>query len=233
MLGKDNKEVITNLVGIIVICLVIFVAFKFFPMSEIQGIIETAGIWAPLIFILSKASTMIFAPLSGSPLYPLAGALFGLTNGFIYIVIGDAIGAVVSFYISRLLGRNFVEKFARGNIQSIDKVLGFMENHKGFFITRVCFAALPEIASYAAGLTRIKFVPFFLIHNLVGLVPSAILVYSGVLMATFTANPGIMLAAVIASFAAAGFGGILLLGFVTKKKKVSTVVENKIDENKK
>ncbi len=220
MIEKDRKELIQNIAGIAIICIVIFVSFKFFDMKQIQASIEKAGIWAPIIFILTKASTIVFAPLSGSPLYPLAGAIFGLTNGFIYIVIGDALGALISFYISRLLGRKFVEKFARGNIESIDKILSFIEKKKGFFIARVCFAALPEVVSYAAGLTRIKFTTFFAIHNLVGLIPSAILVYSGVFLATFTANPMIMLAAVIIGFAVAGIGGWLLLRFIGKEKAI-------------
>jgi len=41
---------------------------------------------------------------------------------------------------------------------------------------------MPEVVSYAAGLTKIKFWKFFTIHNLVGIIPSVILVGSGGLL---------------------------------------------------
>ncbi|HRY31063.1 MAG TPA: VTT domain-containing protein [Candidatus Paceibacterota bacterium] len=217
MLGNDKKEILRNLAGLIVIFLIIFVSFRFFNMDQVRDYIERAGLWAPVIFILAKASTIVFAPLSGSPLYPLAGVLFDPIFGFIYIVLGDALGATVSFYISRLFGRSFIEKFVRGDIQSVDKVLGFIEKKRGFLIARICFAALPEAISYAAGLTRIRFLTFFMIHNAVGLIPSAILVWSGAFLTTLTGNPLVILAIVIIGFVAAGAGAFLLTRFANEK----------------
>lgn len=221
----DRKEVIKNIIGLIVVCLIIFISFRYIDMDQIQNMIRDAGVWAPILFVLAKASTIVFAPLSGSPLYPLAGALFGLGHGFVYIVIGDALGATISFYISRLLGRTFVERFARSNMGAIDRTLSFIEKKKGFFIARVCFAALPEVVSYAAGLTRIKFIPFFVIHNAVGLIPSALLVWSGVLLATVSLHPTIVMAVIIAGAVVTIAGGWIFYRIAHTEKTTEEITQ--------
>ena len=81
----SKKDIIQNIAALIAIFVFLFLLFQFFDIKELRLYIEAAGIWAPLMLILTKASTIVFAPLSGSFLYPLAGALFGFPNGFFYL----------------------------------------------------------------------------------------------------------------------------------------------------
>jgi uncharacterized membrane protein YdjX (TVP38/TMEM64 family) len=178
-LFREYKDYVENVLGLVIIFAVIFVGFRYFDFAQIQAWIVRAGFWAPLVLILAKASTMVFAPISGSPLYPLSGALFGLPLGSLYLILGDMLGGTISFYLSRGLGRRAVERFARGNAPVIDRVVTFMETTKGFLVARVCFIALPEAVSYAAGLTRIKFGKFLPLFTLVGVVPTIILAGAG------------------------------------------------------
>ena len=183
---KEAKDIFENLLGLIIILVVIIAAVYFLDFEKIQSNVSIMGIWAPFVLIFLKMITIVFAPLSGSPLYPLAGAVFGFWHGALYIVIGDALGALISFGISRRFGKPLVERMlARKNMVTAEKIIGTIESAKGFLFARICFSAMPEIISYAAGLTKIPFWRFFIIHNLVGLIPTLILVGSGNILTQF------------------------------------------------
>jgi uncharacterized membrane protein YdjX (TVP38/TMEM64 family) len=124
-----------------------------------------------LILVVAKASTLIIAPLGGSPLYPLAGALFGFWKGVALLLLGDLIGGTVAFYLSRYFGRHLVEKMLGEDEKFLARALRMMGTLKGFFIARVCFVPAPEVTAYGAGLTRINFIPFIFIQTAVGVVP--------------------------------------------------------------
>lgn len=165
-----------SVVSLAVILGGIYAVFRHFGITEVQTAVENAGVWAPLVLILAKASTIIIAPLSGSPLYPLAGALFGFWEGVLWLVIGDMIGGTVAFYLSRIFGRSIVEKML-GDAEEkfLARVLRMVGTVKGFLVARVCFAPMPEVVAYGAGLTRLNFVPFILIYVPIGLIPTMIL----------------------------------------------------------
>lgn len=147
--------------------------------DELRGFVEDAGPWGWLVLILAKASTMIFAPLSGGLLYPLAGSLYGFWTGWLLVIIGDFIGGTVTFWLSRLWGRTLTERFLGNDVAFLNKALELMGSVKGFLIARIMMISLPELATYAAGLTRISYLPFVAIHVIVGLVPSSILTATG------------------------------------------------------
>lgn len=175
-----KKDVLENVVGLIIVLVIIFVAVYFFNFDEIQTKIISAGAIGPLILILLKASTIVFAPLSGSPLYPISGAIFGFWNGLFFITIGDILGSVIAFLISRRFGQKLVERMLhKKNMPVARKIIRTIETTQGFLFARVCFSAMPEIVAYAGGLTKLKFSKFIIINTLVGLIPAAILVFGG------------------------------------------------------
>ncbi len=212
---KGSKDLVENIVGLVIVFAVIALAFHFFDFTSLTAAVEEAGVWAPLAFILAKVSTLVFAPLSGAALYPLAGAVFGVWWGALYIIIGDLIGSIISFYISRLFGRRVVERFARGNVPLIDKVLRVMETTKGFLVARICFIALPEAVTYAAGLTRIPFWKFITISTAIGAVPTLILSSAGAWLSLGQNTPMAIVLTVIGLLA--GAGGALFFFRMTKK----------------
>lgn len=224
MFPNGYKDLIENVVGLVLVLAAIAAAFYFFDFEAVQQAVERAGAWAPLFLIAAKASTLVFAPLSGAAIYPLAGAVFGFAEGALYLMIGDLIGSIVSFYISRLFGRRVVERFARGNVPLIDKVLAFMETTKGFLVARICFIALPEAVTYAAGLTRIRFIKFILISTAVGAIPTLILSAAG---AWFAMGEGMVTAILLSilGLAVAVFGALYFFN-MTNKHAEAKVIEN-------
>ncbi len=226
---KGSKDLVENIVGLVLVFAVIGVTFHFFDFAAVLAGVERAGIWAPLLLILAKVSTLVFAPLSGAPLYPLAGAVFGVWWGTLYIIIGDLIGSIISFYISRLFGRRVVERFARGNVPLIDKVLRVMETTKGFLVARICFIALPEAVTYAAGLTRIPFLKFIIISTAIGAVPTLILSGAGAWLSLGQNTPMALLLTAIGLLAAAG-GAIFFFRMTKRVTESVPSVEKELSE---
>jgi uncharacterized membrane protein YdjX (TVP38/TMEM64 family) len=177
-----NRKYILPMV-VLGIIIALSIGSFFVDLSYIQENIKNAGPLAPILYILIKSSTVIFAPLSGTALYILSVPLFGFWLGIFYSFLGDLLGAVVTFYISRLFGRPVVVYFAgKKNMIYIEQSLELMSTIKGFFILRLGTLTMPEVASYAAGLSKIKFLPFILIHMAVDLIPIVIITLPGLLI---------------------------------------------------
>ena len=207
MISKDTLVNASLLIGTIIS---LILAIHFLGGDTLKHYVEMAGPWAWVALILAKASTMVFAPLSGALLYPLAGTLFGFWKGLILVMLGDALGGAISFYISRKWGRTLVEKMLGNDAGLLTKVLTVMGSTRGFIVARTLLAPMPEVATYAAGLTAIPFLPFLVIHLTVGLIPEALLTGLGALLITNT-SPLLMLLIVGGSSA---FGAVSILGFM-------------------
>ncbi|TSC85571.1 MAG: hypothetical protein G01um10148_957 [Parcubacteria group bacterium Gr01-1014_8] len=176
-----RKDLFLNTALFVVTIAGLYFAIQTYGNDSLRTWIEGAGVLGPVILIAAKASTIIFAPLSGALLYPLGGALFGFWKALVYLVIGDAIGGTVAFYISRRLGRAFVERMV-GDSGLLGRILSMMGTVKGFLITRVLLITAQDIVAYAAGLTRLSFLPYIVIHIGVSLVPTILLTASGSLL---------------------------------------------------
>lgn len=200
MENTSPRQVVFNLLALAAIITCLYFFFRVFDIDEVRARIEEAGIWAPLVLIAAKASTIIIAPLSGSPLYPIGGALFGFWKALLYLVIGDMIGGTVAFLLARFFGRSVVHKLLGGQENLVSQALEMMSSIKGFLLARLCFVSFPEVPAYAGGLSRIPFVPFLLIYTLVGIVPTALIAGLGSTL-TSESNPII-------------FGGIFIAGSV-------------------
>ena len=143
--------------GITILAIILLAGFV--DIGSLKTWILKAGVWGPVVFILLKMSTIVFAPLSGSPLYPLVGLLFGFWPGILYVVIGDFLGYTISFWISRIFGRKFVHKLMSGKEESmVSKIVDHISDAKGFFQACLTLFALPEVLSYGAGLSRLPYI---------------------------------------------------------------------------
>lgn len=196
------KDHIGSIIVIFLIAILSIGSF-FIDLNAIKDFIAGAGIWAPIFYILTKASTVILAPLSGTALYVFSVPLFGFWKAITFSLIGDFIGAVVTFYLSRLFGRPVVEYFAgKKNMPFIEESLALMATPKGFISMRLAAVGMPEIASYAAGLTPINFLFFICVHMIVGIIPVVVISLPGLF---FTQNFPVWFMGL----------GVILIGVVT------------------
>ena len=163
----------------LVIFLLVLVA-RIFDLGEIQNYIASLGPYGPLIFIVAKASTIVFAPLAGAPIYLLAGPLFGFYEGFVYVLIGDIVGSTIAFYLSRMYGRKLINLFFPNNGgKTFNKILSYLGNWKGIVYARIVFFTFQDLISYAAGLTKISYISFISASIVAGVIPIALLVAFG------------------------------------------------------
>ena len=184
-IDKDKKEsyllkslLFAVLVVAILISLFVWGLPSFFKPEDIQSRLESAGVFAPLFYILVMALAVVISPIPSLPLDIAAGAYFGTIMGTVYSVVGALTGAVISFMISRFLGREFIERFLGGHVNFCtscsDKLLT-----KLVFISRLLPVVSFDIVSYGAGLTKMTLKKFAL-ATFLGMIPLTYLYnYSG------------------------------------------------------
>jgi uncharacterized membrane protein YdjX (TVP38/TMEM64 family) len=177
LLTKENLRT----AGFSLLALVgLFLIAHYFDADKIKDWVETAGIWGPIVIVLIKVSTIVFAPISGSAIYPIAGALYGFWKGVFLIELGDLIGYSIAFWIARRFGQAKVNIFLSRNEEGLLAVIvEKMSSRKGFIAACFVFFPVPELLAYGAGLSRLSYVNFMLIIMPISLIGSTTLVGLG------------------------------------------------------
>ncbi len=153
--------------------------------SKIQEEIERFGILIPIIFVVIY-SIATAALLPATVLIITGGALFGTIEGMIYVTIGSILGALLSFYIAKYLGKSFVDRVLYKNFEIL-RVYNELLKKGGILATFILRLAPFHYSgiSYALGLTDVKVSHYFL-GTLIGILPSIIiLTYFGQSLARF------------------------------------------------
>lgn len=179
------RAVIFGALAFVVITLLMLAAVEWIGVERIQKSIENAGPFAPLVYILLKAATYIFAPLSAGPIQLSSGLLFGLWPGVFYSLAGEVIGGSISFLIARKLGRPTVARFVGQNsVARIDQLIGQLGGWRALVYARLFLFSIYDFISYAAGLTTtITFRQYILVSAVLGFIPTFIFVATGTSLA--------------------------------------------------
>lgn len=131
------------------------------------------GGWAPVISVLLQIATSVFPP---GPSFLLAIAnpmVFGAFWGGL-LTLGSAIlAAAICFGLARVLGRPWVARVVSS--EKLDRMDGFMLRNGMFavFLGRLIPFINPDLVSYAAGVTGLRWPPFLLAMTL-GTIPSTL-----------------------------------------------------------
>ena len=162
--------------GILAITLLVAVSTSIyyrdrFNLELLQQWIDGAGWWAPFLFILVYVvATVLFLP--GSVLTLAGGAMFGPVIGTFCNITGATIGAAISFLISRYLASDWVSKRSAGTLK---KLITGVETEGWRFVAFVRLVPVfPfNLLNYALGLTKIRFIEYF-IATFIFMLPGAI-----------------------------------------------------------
>jgi uncharacterized membrane protein YdjX (TVP38/TMEM64 family) len=158
-------------------------------------------------FIAAYATVAAFA----APVSPMAyagGAMFGLASGCLWVWIGAMLGGVAGYWLSR---RVWAEPAKRLLGRYDDKLHGLRSSSA--FLTTARFQLMPIVPfgvfNYAAGATRLGFVPY-LLGTAIGIVPGTVAaVYVGAELASGLhgggKRPFIVAGAVMAALLAISF----------------------------
>ena len=139
--------------------------------QAIREWIAQFGPAAPWIHVFLYAANTITLLPPIAVLSLTAGLAFGPVIGFFCILTGATIGTTATFWISRRLGRGFVERRLKGRFKSLDEKL-----EKNGFVTVLFFRLVPvvpyEVLNYTCGLSRIRFRDYGL-ATFLGILPGA------------------------------------------------------------
>ncbi|WP_374197423.1 TVP38/TMEM64 family protein [Clostridium tagluense] len=143
-------------------------------VDAIKGYILSFGVWAPVISFILMILQSVIAPLPAFIITFANAGLFGWVNGALLSWSSAMVGAILCFFIARLLGRDIVEKLtSKFALKSIDN---FFERHGKYaiLIARLLPFISFDIVSYAAGLTSMSFWSFFIATG-IGQLPATII----------------------------------------------------------
>lgn len=142
--------------------------------DSIQKLVIAFGWWGPLFYLLLFALRPLF--FFPSIVFTLAGAMaFGPVWGTLYGVTGATLGACICFWLTRLLGREKVEKLSGGCLKL--NALNEYTAEYGFrsiLVTRLVPVFHWDIVSYAAGLSNVRFLDFAA-ATVLGAIPGAVI----------------------------------------------------------
>jgi uncharacterized membrane protein YdjX (TVP38/TMEM64 family) len=213
-----GREHLSSIVTILITVGVLAFISHLFSPEEITGAIDRAGVYGPLILIFMKIAAIVVAPISGAPLYPLAGALFGFEQGILYIVIGDFIGYTIAFSLSRFFGRSFIEKLIAQNERGlIARIVDHLGTTKGLIQVCFTFYAMPELIAYAAGLSRISFARFISVLFPLDVLGATVMVYFGSLFSVTEKSLMFVVVLPLISLSVVIIGGWLFVSNVRAK----------------
>lgn len=131
---------------------------SYLTAEALQGFLDMAGIWAPIVFMLIYAAGVcLFLP--GTLLTGLGAAIFGAYWGFVYVWFGAMAGASAAFFIGRTLGRDFAASLIGDKLKKYDDAI----ERNGFatvlYLRLLYFPFTPM--NFGMGITRVRFWDYF------------------------------------------------------------------------
>ncbi len=140
-------------------------------IAAMRSRVDAAGMWGPVLFFALYAGLALI-PCPKAVLTAAGGALFGLWAGAGLSLAGALVGAVISFGVGRLLGRDAVDRLIRGRMARVDALLA------GHGLSAVLVVRLvplvPFIAiNYASGLSGVRF-RHYVLGSALGMVPGSL-----------------------------------------------------------
>lgn len=134
-------------------------------MEELLALHSFAATWGWLALPFSCCLMFLSAfmlPIPAALLTVVNCSCFGLVPGLLLSWGCSVIGAGAAFLLSRCVGQRFVLRFVSD--KNIERAEAFMLRHgKGsIFLARALPCVPFGLVSYAAGLTSVRFIPYFL-----------------------------------------------------------------------
>jgi len=162
--SKNRNQAVVKALIFLVFIVVAITVVRFTPVKNyvtaeaLGNFLNTAGIWAPLVFmVIYAAGVCLFLP--GTLLTGLGAAIFGAYWGFVYVWFGALAGASMAFLIGRTLGREFAVSLIGDRLKKYDDAI----ERNGFatvlYLRLVYFPFTPM--NFGMGLTKVHFWDYF------------------------------------------------------------------------
>jgi uncharacterized membrane protein YdjX (TVP38/TMEM64 family) len=156
-----RRALCLQLLGLGLVAVVVILLAHYFPVvafiTRAQRKIGQMEVWGGVLYPLFFAACNVLL-LPGGVIAIGAGLFFGLWWGFALNLAGTIAGAAVAFFISRRLGRGWVEKrlLRHGKWAALDAAIA-REGPKIIFLSQVHPLFPSSLLNYFYGFTRIRF----------------------------------------------------------------------------
>ncbi len=112
------------------------------------------GIYGPALLMLLMILAVVVGPIPTLPISAAAGLVYGVSTGTVIAVAGALVGAIIAFYLARVLGREAVQRRLGDH-----PVFSTSGSQRFLFIAVTLTRLIPvfsfALVSYAAGVTAI------------------------------------------------------------------------------
>jgi len=203
------------LVVLLVAVLIVALTVQLPSTDEIHEWTESAGILGIAIFVVGYA-LLTLTPMPKGVLSIAGGVAWGLWVGSLIVLIGALIGAALSFWLGRVLGRDAVEHFTGGRVRAVDDML---QRHG--LLSVIALRLIPilpfTLINYAAGLTAVR-VRAYALGTVIGIIPGT-LAYVAVGAYGAELNSGFFVA--LGALGALTIGGVFVANRIRKDGSTS------------
>jgi len=182
--SRQQWAQVTGVVLLVAAMVIISVAVGVPGANRLRSDFAQFGIWAGVLYAGLYAAISL-APLPAAVFTLAAGALFGVAEGLVVVEVGATVGAVIGFWLARVLGRGFVARVSGASIERLDE--RFARRGVLAVLAVRLLPVLPFAAvNYVSGLTSIRFRDY-LAGTTVGIVPAAA---AYVVLGAYGSTPG-------------------------------------------
>lgn len=158
-----HNAAIVIFVAVIVVVIFLAIKYRIFESEEtLLAFVESAGIYAPLVFMFLQILTVLIIVLPSGLGYAVGTIMFGPWMSLLLNAICTVIGSLIIFYCVRILGNRFLEAFVSED--KLNKYREFLNNDKNYkrfkrlFCIMILLPFAPDnVLCYIAGTTKMSF----------------------------------------------------------------------------
>lgn len=144
-----------------------------------RNVLAQLGGWAPVALIAVLAGVLVVPIIPASVFQISAGLLFGPFLGLVCVLIADALGASVGFWLARAWGKSFLARWLSPATQTKLENLTQRITWRGVILLRLLPGPTYPLVSLAAGHSPMSYEQY-LLASLLGVFPGlAVLVLAG------------------------------------------------------
>jgi uncharacterized membrane protein YdjX (TVP38/TMEM64 family) len=174
-LYQEKRRIIITLIVLFILIGIFYFIESRFSLSELKSYINSFGQWSSFVLLIAIIITSSTGLVSPIPVV-LASLLLSSFMAFLISMSGLAIGATISFFLARYIGRDYIERKFIKRIKSLKQYDEKLEK-RGFWMIlflRLIYLVPFELINITAGLSRVHFIKF-ISATIVGIIPTVII----------------------------------------------------------
>lgn len=173
---KKGRFRVIQLVVLLLVFLGAAAAWRFGPLQdfvtaarlkEMVTFLQDSGFARVYVLGAYVLGSLLMVPIT--ILITLTILVFGIYDGFVFAVLGAVLSSIITYWLGRLLGRDFVRSLAGNKLTSLSRKLG-RRGILSTFIVRLMPIAPYSVVNVVAGASHIRFSDF-IIGTVLGLLP--------------------------------------------------------------